>query len=303
MNAPDALLSLLSYPVTSGVSVDSYAMDMPIDAYHSVLTHISHTGMRELLRSPAHFAAYLSGKNSRKAVAPNFGSAVHCAVLEPDKFQDRYIVFEGRRQGKSYDEFKAANVGKEILNADEFERINGIVAALESFKDFPIMKAIRFSEVEKSVFWKCSETGVKCRIRCDALNPFAIFDLKSIDDARPDTVLRQVMRMDYDLQAYMYTAGVKAFTGEVRPFSFIFVEEQNPHGVWMYTAGSSLLASGREKFLRGARAFLGFGNADLSQCYRPAVSIIEAPKWRKQEIAQSGSGGITDSSEIDCRFL
>lgn len=303
MNAPESTFLSSPYPVIPGASVDSYSMEMPIEAYHSVRTHISHSGMRELLRSPAHFAAYLAGGGDRKAAAPNFGSAVHCAVLEPNSFQERYTVFDGRRQGKAYDEFKAAHAGKEILNAEEFERINGIVEALEAFKDFPIMKAIRFSEVEKSIFWKCHETGVLCRVRNDALNPFAIFDLKSIDDARPDTVQRQVMRMDYDLQAYMYTAGVKEFTGEVRPFNFIFVEDQKPHGIWMYTAGSSLLASGREKFLRGARAFLEFGHADLSQCYQPAISIIEAPQWRKREIALAGSSDITNPSESDRQFL
>lgn len=306
MNAPEKLPAFTGIdpqlPAIAGASAGSYSAEMPNEAYHAVRTHISRTGMSELLRSPMHYLTYLQGGGDG-GVAPNFGSAAHCAVLEPDEFEKKYVLFSGRRQGKAFDEFVAANPGKQILNLDEKSRLDGIVKALRDFKDFPILKALRSGEVEKSIFWQCEETGAHCRVRLDALSPFVIFDLKSYGDVRPDAVLRQVMASDYDLQAYMYSAGYKAYAKETLPFMFVFVEDKPPHGVWMYTAGASLMESGREKFLRGARAFTDLANADLEQCYSNALTILEAPKWRKRELSARAAENVVQATAADTPFL
>lgn len=294
---------LSSFPgATPGKSDECVSVDLPIDTYHSMYAFISHTGMKELLRSPAHYHAYL-GKGGDRGVTPNFGSAAHMAVLEPEAYARSYVVFEGRRAGKAFDEFRDAHIDKQILNRDEADRIEGILRSLREFSDFPVMDAFGIGESEKSIFWRCKETGACCRIRTDSLNPFAIFDLKTIDDARPTTVLQQIMRSDYDLQAYLYTSGVREFTGESLPFNFVFVEDKSPHGVWLYTAGASLLASGREKFLRGAKAFTDIERANLLQSYSPAFSIIEAPAWRRRELAQLMPGTVVDPTPADSCYL
>lgn len=288
--------------VQPGVSPGSFSVPLPIDVYHSIETYISHSGMCELLRSPAHYATYLKKDAGEDKV--NFGSAVHCAVLEPEEFKKQYVVFDGRRSGKAYDEFKAANPGATILSMDEHRRIQGILNAMHQFSEFPLMDAIRIGESEKSIFWINKETGAPCRIRTDSLNPYSTFDVKTIDDARPEKVQAQIMRMDYDLQAYMYTDGVASYTGDYRPFNFAFVEDKEPHGIWLYTAGASLLASGREKFLRGAKAFMEFHKANLAQCYTKAFSVIEAPQWRRRELAQlAGGETVVPAGQEDACYL
>ena len=274
--------------VIRGTAEGSFSLPISNFDYHNIPSHISHSGMRELLRSLSHYATYIQEKDSAESKV-NFGSAAHSYVLEPEEFKKQYVVFDGRRQGKIFAEFKAANPGAQILNLDEMARIVGIGTSLKTFRDFPLPDAIRIGESEKSIFWVNEETGVPCRVRLDSLNPFAIFDLKTIDDARPEKVIKQIMQMDYDLQAYMYGDGVHAFTGKRLPFNFLFAEDKAPHGIWLYAAGSTLLASGREKFLRGAEAFKKFraaGQLTFPQVYPGAFSVIEAPQWRRRELAQ-----------------
>lgn len=284
-----------------GEAAGSFTAQLSNKEYHSIHTHISHSGMCELLRSDSHYATYLLQKGDDEDEF-NLGSAAHTAVLEPDEYQKQYVLYNGRRAGKEWEEFKKANPGKIIFKEGERDRVEGIRKAIESFPDFPIMKAIRSGESEKSIFWVCKETGAPCRIRLDSINQFAIFDLKTIDDSRPFKVLHQVMRMDYDLQAYMYTAGTKAFTGKELPFNFVFIEDKPPHGVWLYTAGRTLLESGREKFLRGAKAFLRFNMAD-PKGYEGAFSVIEAPIWRQREIMTAVDEPPAPVTEADLSYL
>lgn len=279
---PAAMMSLgdspdLLVPHEQGVAPGCFSVQIANAAYHRQLSYISHSTMVALLRSPAHLFAYLT--KDRDESKPNLGTAAHCAVLEPAEFAQRYIVYSDRRQGKAWETFKADNADKVILSQAEMDSVSGMVEAIKSFDEFPLYKAIIGNEVEKSIFWTDEATGVGCRIRVDSLSPFVIFDLKSYTDSRPDAVARQIAAMDYDLQAYMYREGVRHFTGKTLPFIFAFVEDKKPHGVWLHTAGESVLANGRIKFQRGLRAFKALRESGNWHSYRNAMSVIELPRY------------------------
>lgn len=296
-----SMLQLPDWPgVRPGTAPGSFTARLTNPEYHSIGTYISHSGMRQLLRSDSHFANYLNSRGEDDGF--NFGTAAHCAILEPEEFKKQYVLYEGRRAGKDWEAFKAANAGKVIFNQGERDRVLGVQKSLERFPDFPVMAAIRSGESEKSIFWVNEETGAPCRIRLDSINRFAIFDLKTIDDARPFNIASQIMRMDYDLQAYMYVDGVEAFTGTRLPFNFIFAEDKPPHAVWLYCAGQTLLESGREKFLRGAKAFMRF-DVTNPRGYEGAFSVIEAPFWRQKELISAGDKAPVQSNAQDDSYL
>ena len=280
--APPSMLSLgdspdLLVPHEQGLDPGCFSVQLTNAAYHRQLSYISTSTMKELLRSPAHLFAYLT--KERDESKPNLGAAAHCALFEPNEYANHYVVYDGRRQGKIWDAFKEENADKIILSRKEGDSVSGIVEAIRNFEEYPLWKAIQSSEVEKSIFWTDEATGVGCRIRVDSLTPFVIFDLKSFTDARPDAVARQIARMDYDLQAYFYQEGVRRFTGKTLPFIFIFVEEDNPHGVWLYPAGESVLTNGRIKFRRGLRSFKALRETGNWHGYRNAISVIELPRY------------------------
>lgn len=264
-----------------GISTSSFSGDLTNDSYHSLDDYISCSGLKALLRSPAHYQTYLDQRGTPSS-KPNLGTATHCAVLEPYTFDDRYAVFDGRRSGKPWEAFKAIHGRKEILSRTEYEQVLGMREAILRFRELPLKQVLEMSVTEKSIFWTDEETGMKCRIRPDVMNPYGTFDLKTIDDCRPDKVMRQAMRMDYDLQAAMYQEGIKQFTGKTLPFIFMFAEDQKPHGVWLYTAGQSVIDSGMAKLRRGLSAFRQLRESKDWHGYLGAMSTLELPRYARQ---------------------
>lgn len=271
-----------SFAVEPGVSQHCYSAEMSNEDYHSLPDSVSCSGLKEVLRSPAHYQAYLNDRREDSGI--NIGTALHCAALEPHVFDNDYIVYSGRRAGKAWEEFKEQNPGKLIMSESESLQVSGMLASIKDFSDFPLWNALRKGQSEKSIFWTDPETGIKCRIRTDSLNPFTILDLKTTDDARPEKFLRQIMSMNYDLQAAMYTEGVRHFLGKTLPFCFVAVETGSPHGVWLMPAGETVIRSGMKKFRRALSVLKNAQDTDNWRCYEQAVSVIELPDWMMRGI-------------------
>ena len=54
---------------------------------------LSYSSLKEFAKSPNHFIQYIERK-FEASDAMIFGSAVHCAILEPDEFHNRYFVLD-----------------------------------------------------------------------------------------------------------------------------------------------------------------------------------------------------------------
>jgi hypothetical protein len=252
-------------------------LDISIGEYHSLTDSVSCSGLKHLLRSPAHFQAYLRGCRDS---GDKIGSAFHSAVLEPDVFNATYGVSCTARRGKSYTEFVEQHPDRTILTDAEFTSVKGMLKALIQFSEFPLWKALRAAEREKSIIWTDEETGIKVRVRFDAIcAPYAIFDLKSTTDARPEQFLKQAIRLDYDLQAAMYSEAAYRHTGEKMPFNFAAVETAEPHGIYMLPADESMLENGRRKFRRALATYKRCMETGQWPGYTNAVQPLVWPRY------------------------
>ena len=110
-------------------------LDISIGEYHSLTDSVSCSGLKHLLRSPAHFQAYLRGCRDS---GDKIGSAFHSAVLEPDVFNATYGVSCTARRGKSYTEFVEQHPDRTILTDAEFTSVKGMLKALIQFSVFPL---------------------------------------------------------------------------------------------------------------------------------------------------------------------
>ena len=109
--------------------------------------------------------------------------------------------------------------------------------------------------------------------------PFANFDLKTTTDARPEQFIKQAVRLDYDLQAAMYTEAAYRFTGEVLPFIFVAVEQDAPNGLWLLTAGQSMIDNGWKKFRRALSTYKTCKESGFWPGYTNAQTTIELPRY------------------------
>lgn len=263
--------------VIEGATPGCFHLSMSNGEYHSLPESVSCSGLKHLLRSPAHYQAYLQQPFDDK---PNIGTALHCAVLEPEVFEKTYTFYKGDRRGKAFSEFEANNLGKVVLNEKEWISVNGMAKAVMAYDEFPLWQALMQSQREFSVFWTDEETGVQCRVRFDSLFPqFAMFDLKTTTDARPEYFIKQAVRLDYDLQAAMYTEAARRFTGKLLPFNFVVIEDSAPHGVWLMPAGQSMIDNGWRKFRKALETYKRCKETGQWPCYTNTLTTLELPRY------------------------
>jgi hypothetical protein len=85
-------------------------LSMAAEEYHRNKDAVGHSSLVRIMRSPAHFQEYVTHP-PEPTPAMAFGTAVHCAVLEPAAFASDYAVFdESQLEGslQSLDDYKAA---------------------------------------------------------------------------------------------------------------------------------------------------------------------------------------------------
>ncbi len=266
--AAPALIPSATARRVEGATPGCYALFISDTEYHQQYSGASSSGLKQLLRSPAHYQAYLKAPD-KDSEARRFGRAVHALLLEAQVFNDKFTVWtDGARRGKKYDEFAAQHAGKTILNESEHTRALEAALALRNCPDMPILgdwldEAAASASAptptvltEFSIFWdeavgEGDNAGiVNCKARVDLHGPLPChlaLDVKTTDDVRDEPFMRQFMSNAYDLQAAHYCAGLKAFYGEEYQFLFAAVEHQEPFASRFFEIERDVFMSGVKK--------------------------------------------------------
>jgi len=100
--------------------------NLPAEQYFAE-DRINNSGLKLIARTPAHFKYYQEHQRE-KTPTPQMmlGTAVHCAVLEPATFHDRYAIApqcdKRTKEGKAiWADLESSN--KLILSASDFELV------------------------------------------------------------------------------------------------------------------------------------------------------------------------------------
>lgn len=257
--------------------------DMPATDYHNG-PGISNTDLGLLLRSPLHYTA-----KSQFRVTPALivGRAFHTATLEPEKFEQEFVVWNGAdrrtKQGKTeWAEFQVQHAGKDTLTPDEHDQVRRMADAVLAH---PAGEAL-ISErqfVEHSVFWKDDPTGVLCKCRPDVVSSGALVDLKSSADASVEQFKRAAWNYGYHRQAAFYREGWKNGVGEDLPFVWIVCEKEPPYAVAIYTADEAQLHLGDEEWRRAVNLYHECSVADAWPGYSERVEPLGVPRWARPD--------------------
>lgn len=262
---------------------------------------IGASGLKLLARSPLHYwAAYIDPEREpmKPTAAMALGTATHCAILETHRFDDLYTVMpEGldRRttQGKAlWAEIEAT--GKQVLKADDFDRLMRMRTAVQSNGDaLHVMRHATDHEI--SLFWRDADTGVECKIRpdiyvapCEAFPRGLIADLKTTSDASPAAFGRQAWGLNMHIQAALYTSGAQiALNLPQRPdFAWIAVESERPHAVMVYHAPDDVIAYGDREVARLLELYARCCANDEWPAYGDAQPLM-LPGYAVREITET----------------
>jgi hypothetical protein len=136
---------------------------------------LSFSSLKAFARSPLQFIDY---KENKKEPTPAmlFGTLVHRALLEPEKYSRTVAVWEGGRRGtNAHKDFVAANEGKDIVTATEAMDIRTLCHRVEAH---PYAGAMLKQCQKFELPFEIEQCGVPHRGIIDGIGSWFMLDLK-----------------------------------------------------------------------------------------------------------------------------
>jgi exodeoxyribonuclease VIII len=147
--------------------------------------------------------------------ALRMGTAIHCAVLEPERFARSYLAQPDLGDGrtKAGKEARAAwdasrDPSAIVLDADEHELV--VRCATATREHHAVRELLRGGHAEQVLTWTDEETGLACKGRLDYLAPAYLIDLKSMRAETLGAFAREVAGRLYHGQLAWYLDGAIA---------------------------------------------------------------------------------------------
>ena len=251
--------------------------DLPIELYHAG-PGVSSSGLKEILRSPAHYEDRRGNPSSSAAMRT--GSVAHTLLLEPHKFKTDYAIADcASSTAKAFEMTKLANPGKTVVCRTEAEDGSAIAKAVRAnrFASNVLLSPGGLNEV--SVYWRDPDTDVLCKARADRITRGTIADLKTTQDARFHKFQRSVVDFKYHLSAAFYVDGFNQAIGEQHDFCWIAAESVRPHEVAFYAADPLLIETGRAEYKLALRAYRDHVAANFIAGYPESFVNLCLPGW------------------------
>mgnify|MGYP001262108764 CR=1 FL=1 len=197
----------------------------------------SHSKLWPLTRSAAHARWNLDHQTETKAMS--FGRALHCSILEPERFEDEYaeeIVGDGRTVPIRDARKAQVAAGLIVLGTTEWETLRGITNFIE---EHPEGESIRNmlgapGAREVSLVWDHPLSDgrvVRCKCRPDILleAPALAVDLKSTETADPINFAWDVVKYGYHLQASLVLSATTALGMDTESYVLAALSKKGPY--------------------------------------------------------------------------
>lgn len=282
---------------------------------------ISQSELKEVLRSPAHWAARYGPDASPTfpSIAMIIGTALHCKLLEPEIFDTQFVDRSSLEKELNVTQLKAAlddegieykksakkpeleallyPNGKPVdkrtsLSGDDFAIVQGMAEATRAHPiagnwfDPGRKNFRRGNELSMYVEPSAETYGLPIKGRLDRLekteNGWMILDLKTTDDASPSTFQKKAYTMGYHIQAAFYTDLVaKVLQDDNVEFMFCAMERRRPHGIALYKAGQDMIELGRKQYKQALRTLAYCKEKESFPGYDSEIQELSLPGWAK----------------------
>ena len=196
---------------------------------------LSQSDLKLLAKSYKHFLLKKEQPEEEKEYF-NFGNAYHCLILEPEKFNDNFVILPecDRRTkiGKEiFESFSLHSEGKILIKNDEYNTLLAMQKVFNySIIQFDLHHLFENSAVEEALTFEVQNVPARAKLDLIDCDNFAIIDLKTI--ANFDMSWEYVIKK-YKLhwQAFWYRQAARHNFKENFVFYFVFQEKSEPFGV------------------------------------------------------------------------
>jgi len=237
---------------------------------------LSFSSLKAFARSPLAFIHYKEGQRV-ETPAMRFGTMVHRAVLEPERYQESVAVYDGYRRGKEWKAFEEENQGRDILTVKEALDVK---ACADRLMSHPFAGGLLsdLSEAEKP--FHITQCGVPHRGIIDGITSWAMLDLKVTQRVDHHSLQRTIWDFKYYMQAAIYERAAVLGGYEPEAYFIVAVESAAPHHVNVVELEPHYIARGHlewEQLLDQYKAWDGEPHNDHDTT--PGHGMMDAPAW------------------------
>lgn len=263
--------------------------DVDETLYHQDHRALSQSGMKLILRSPAHFRWAMDHPPERKD-AFDFGKAAHERVLGVGAELVVHVPDPKYKSPKSTNAWKDQQAEVEardgvLLLPEEMDQVDQMAAQIKRHR--LAMELLADGDPEVSVYARDRVTGVWMRGRFDWLGEKVIVDYKTADSSDPAVFIRKAVDYGYDLQAATYRDLAELVDHPATGFAHIVQEKKPPYVVSVVVLPAELIERGRILKRRAIERYRDCVEADEWPGYLPDDEFAQpaAPTWALREIA------------------
>jgi exodeoxyribonuclease VIII len=219
-------------------------------------------------KSPAHGLAYLN-QEREETKALRMGSLIHCAVLQPEMLNEKFItapeVDRRTKEGKeTYAAFQSSlKPGMTVVSAEESAECHIIASRARHTLE---RLGVEFDQTE--FMFTTDYNGVQLKCAIDGIAGDYLWDIKTTEDASPAGILKAIRAYRYNLQAYFYRLCYEtAYGRRMLGFRFLFIEKAPPFATAVVEIGPELMSYAVADFEKAL------------QTYRECTTLGEWPAY------------------------
>jgi exodeoxyribonuclease VIII len=214
-----------------------------------------------------------------------FGTAVHTAVFEPERFSETVVVMpEIERRSKAgkeeYAEFMKNHEGKTVIADVEFEACKLILESAQKHKILGKLLKEKGGKYEVSGFFPYKDEP--CKFRTDFVLPEQkiILDLKTTKAGNERAFRNSVLDFCYHSQAAFYLTGMGEITGEPwTDFLWIAIESSPPYKIYLYEPDTKWLLEGHKLCSAAIDLYRECSSNKAYPSVVEEITILSAPAW------------------------
>lgn len=224
------------------------------------MTYEEHEGIRRsdlwhIRKSPLHFKHHMEHPDA-KTDALRFGAAVHAFILEPETFDEHYLIAPevnrrtkaGREEWEQF-ENECRAWGKSWVTLSEYELFKDMIWGLTQNE---LARDLLKGKHEQEFYWNDDVTGEPCKCKVDCITEYNgkpyIVDYKTTDSCDDGHFERSARKYGYQFQAGMYCEGLFQNTFIEYGFAFVAQEKTPPYASRVYICSEDYIKRGYDTF-------------------------------------------------------
>jgi exodeoxyribonuclease VIII len=226
--------------------------------YFSNKEYVNFSSLKHYKQSPAYFK-YMQENPQKSTEEMNFGSAFHCLVLEPEKFDEQFFMLIdsarpepdktfGSKLNKEWrDNILKVNSDKIIISFDDFNKIQSMISILSTDKQ--IKELLSNGIAETPILTELNNVKIKCKPDYKSIN--YIIDLKTTTkgNSTPQQFCKTIANFMYHVQAALYLDACKEDDFFDRKFIIIAQEKEPPFLFSKFLLSENTISVGRYEYV------------------------------------------------------